>query len=400
MSLQVVRIKGIPIRLHFTLIVVFFLITWTLATYFMPQIYPGLNTIEYWVMGAIGAAVLFISVLLHELAHSIIATRYGLKVRQIVLFIFGGVSDIEEEEQITKDFRKEFKIAVVGPVTSFVLAAIFASVWWGILLSQVNSSGNDTNMAAGGLNVTITMAKGVLFYAAIVNILLGSFNLIPAFPLDGGRILRAGLVKWKKDYDQATKVAVKIGIWISYGFMAFGFFSMLGGSFTGGLWLILIGWFLNNGAQSYLYQREISSVLSGVRLEDIMNTRVISVREGTKVDELLKNYFNQYMKSAFPVLSAEDDILLGMVTLKEVMDVPEYKRQEINVEKIMIPRNSLIVMESNRMADEALVQMTRRHMGKVFVSDKEGKKLLGLISKTDIMNVAAERREYVEAVKR
>src|SRR5918993_176222 len=149
MSLQVVRIKGIPIRLHFTLIVVFFLITWTLATYFMPQIYPGLNTIEYWVMGAIGAAVLFISVLLHELAHSIIATRYGLKVRQIVLFIFGGVSDIEEEEQITK-------------------------------------------------------AKGVLFYAAIVNILLGSFNLIPAFPLDGGRILRAGLVKWKKDYDQAT----------------------------------------------------------------------------------------------------------------------------------------------------------------------------------------------------
>ena len=400
MSLQVVRIKGIPIRLHFTLIVVFLLITWTLATYFMPQIYPGLNTIEYWVMGAIGAAVLFISVLLHELAHSIIATRYGLKVRQIVLFIFGGVSDIEEEVQITKDFRKEFKIAVVGPVTSFVLAAIFASVWWGILLSQVNSSGNDTNTVAGGLNVTIAMAKGVLFYAAIVNILLGSFNLIPAFPLDGGRILRAGLVKWKKDYDQATKVAVKIGIWISYGFMGFGFFSMLGGSFTGGLWLILIGWFLNNGAQSYLYQREISSVLSGVRLEDIMNTKVISVREGTKVDELLKNYFNQYMKSAFPVLSAEDDILLGMVTLKEVMDVPEYKRQEINAEKIMIPRNSLIVMESNRMADEALAQMTRRHIGKVFVSDKEGKKLLGLISKTDIMNVAAERREYVEAVKR
>ena len=157
MSLQVVRIKGIPIRLHFTLIVVFLLITWTLATYFMPQIYPGLNTIEYWVMGAIGAAVLFISVLLHELAHSIIATRYGLKVRQIVLFIFGGVSDIEEEVQITKDFRKEFKIAVVGPVTSFVLAAIFAAVWWGILLSQVNSSGNDTNTVAGGLHVTIAV---------------------------------------------------------------------------------------------------------------------------------------------------------------------------------------------------------------------------------------------------
>lgn len=400
MSMQVVKIKGIPIRLHFTLIVVFFLITWTLAIYFMPLNYPGLNPIEHWIMGAIGAAVLFISVLLHELAHSIVATRYGLKVRQIVLFIFGGVSDIEEEEQITKDFRKEFKIAVVGPVTSFVLAALFASVWWGILLSQASSSGNGSNTAAGGLNVIITMAQGVLFYGAIVNVLLGIFNLIPAFPLDGGRILRAGLVKWKKDYDQATKVSVKIGIWISYGFMGFGFLSMLSGSFTGGLWLILIGWFLNNGAQSYLYEREILYVLSGVRLQDIMNTRVISVREGTKVDELLKSYFNQYMKSAFPVLCAQDDILLGMVTLKEVQDVPEYKRQKINVEEIMIPRNRLIVMESNRMADEALAQMTRRHMGKVFVSDKEGKKMLGLISKTDIMNVAAERRAYVEAVKR
>jgi Zn-dependent protease len=130
------------------------------------------------------------------------------------------------------------------------------------------------------------MAQGVLFYSAIVNILLGAFNLIPAFLLNGGRILRAGLVKWKKDYDQATEVAVKIGVWISYEFMGFGFLSTLSGSFTGGPWLVLIGWFLNNGAQSYLYQKEISSVLSAVRLEDIMNARVISVREGTKVDEL------------------------------------------------------------------------------------------------------------------
>jgi predicted transcriptional regulator len=131
-----------------------------------------------------------------------------------------------------------------------------------------------------------------------------------------------------------------------------------------------------------------------------MNTRVISVREGTKVDELLNSYFNRYMKSAFPVLDAQADILLGMVTLKEVTNVPEYNRQDIQVEDIMIPRDSLIVMEPNRMADEALAQMTRRRMGKVFVSDIEGKKLLGLISKTDIMNVAAERREYAEAVKR
>lgn len=397
MSFQISKIKGIPIRLHFTLIVVFFLIMWTLATSFMPQRYPPnlLSTIEYWIIGAICAVILFISVLLHELAHSIVAIRYGLKVRQIILFIFGGVSDIEEEkEETTKDFRKEFKIAVVGPLTSFAIAAIFAAIWWS--LPQVR-----TVVREPSLNILL-MADGILFYGALANLLLGAFNLIPAFPLDGGRIFRAALVRWKKDYEQATKIAVKVGIWISYGFMGFGFLSILGGSFTGGIWLLLIGWFLNNGAQSYLNQTEISSALSAVRLKDIMNTNIISVREGTKVEELLRSYFHPFMKSAFPVLSrrASDNsnhLLVGMVTLKQATDVPEHKRQEINVEEIMTQKNSLIVMDSNRKADEALMQMSRRHMGKVFVCDDAGN-LVGLISKTDIMNVADERQEYMQTV--
>jgi Zn-dependent protease/CBS domain-containing protein len=400
MSLQVARIKGIPIRLHFTLIVVFFLIMWTLAASFMPQHYPPnlLTTTEYWIMGAIGAAVLFISVLLHELAHSIVAIRYGLKVRQIILFIFGGVSDIEEEkEETTKDFRKEFKIAIVGPLTSFVIAAIFSVIWWS--LPQVNT------LVSVGVHLNILlMADGILFYGSLANLLLGLFNLIPAFPLDGGRVLRAALVKWKRDYEQATKIAVKVGIWISYGFMGFGFLSMVGGSFTGGIWLVLIGWFLNNGAQSYLNQTEISSALSKVRLKDIMNTNIISVREGTKVDKVLANYFSPYMKSALPVLNRRvdgdnDSFLVGMVTLKQAMDVPEYKRQGINVEEIMIPKDSLIVMEPNREADEALMQMTRRHMGKVFICEENGR-FLGLISKTDIMNVVHERQEYIQTIKK
>jgi Zn-dependent protease/CBS domain-containing protein len=352
----------------------------------MPQHYPNLATTEYWIMGTIGAVILFFSILVHELAHSLIAIRYGLKVRQIILFIFGGVSDIDEEKETTENFRKEFKIAVVGPLTSFIIATIFASIWW--LLSQIGPE-------LGEATIIKQMATGVLFYGAIVNTLLGAFNLIPAFPLDGGRILRSALQRWKRDYDQATKIAVKIGIWISYGFMGFGFLSILGGAFIGGIWLILIGWFLNSGAQSYLYQREITSVLSGVRLIDVMNTRVIAVREGTNVDELLRNYFNTYMKSAFPVLNTQGE-LLGMVTLKEVMDVPEDRRHKVKVEEIMMPRKHLIILTPDTKADEALTQMTRRHMGKVFVCDKEGK-LLGLISKTDIMNVVNERKEYVQA---
>lgn len=392
MSLQVTRIKGIPIRLHFTLIVVFFLILWTLATRFMPQLYPNLSQIDYWIMGAAGALILFISVLLHEVAHSLVAIRYGLKVRQIILFIFGGVSEIEEErEETIEDFRKEFKIAVVGPITSFIIASIFAFIWW--VLSQIGVGLEE------GATAIQQMTVGVLFYGALVNTLLGAFNLIPAFPLDGGRILRSALLRWKKDYDQATKIAVKVGIWISYGFMGFGFLSILGGAFLGGIWLILIGWFLNSGAQSYLYQREITSVLSEVRLRDIMNTRVISVTEGTILNELLRNYFNIYMKSAFPVLNVRGE-LMGMINLKELMDVPENKRHEVRVEEIMTPRSSLIILTPDRKADEALMQMTRRHKGKVLVCSGGERKLLGLVSKTDIMNVASERQEYVQASKR
>jgi Zn-dependent protease len=129
LSLEVANIKGIPIKLHFTLVLVSFLVAWTLAVMLMPELYPGLNIFVYWIMGTICAIILFVSVLLHELAHSIVALRYGLKVREIILFIFGGISVIEDQdEEASKDFRKEFKIAVVGPITSFVIAAIFSNV--------------------------------------------------------------------------------------------------------------------------------------------------------------------------------------------------------------------------------------------------------------------------------
>ncbi|MDQ3839054.1 MAG: site-2 protease family protein [Thermoproteota archaeon] len=395
MSVQVTTIKSIPIRLHFTLIVVFFLITWTLAVSFMPQRIPPnlLTEAEYWIMGAIGAAVLFISVLLHELAHSLVALRYGLKVRQIILFIFGGISDIEEEkEETTKDFRKEFQIAVAGPLSSFAISTIFATIWWLVLQAYPTVAGEQSP-----LNIML-IAEGILYYGAIANLLLGLFNLIPAFPLDGGRILRAAMVRWKRDYEQATKIAVRVGIWISYGFMGFGFLSILAGSFTGGIWLVLIGWFLNSGAQSYLMQYELSSVLSKVRIRDIMNTNILSVKEGTKTDAVLRTHFNQYFKSAFPILSTKEEII-GMISLKQILDVPEYKRHQVNVEEIMTPRSDLIVMNSERKADEALMQMSRRHLGKVFVQDNNGK-LVGLISKSDIMNVADEKKEFVEAIEK
>ena len=357
----------------------------------MPQYFPNLTTAQYWIMGAAGAVILFISVFLHELMHSVVAMRYGMKVRQIVLFIFGGVSDISED---TKDFRKEFNIAIAGPAASFAIAAVLAALWWS--LSWIIE---DDGVAAGGMQAAGQVVQGVLLYGAITNALLGAFNLIPAFPLDGGRILRAGLVRWKKSYDEATKIAARVGIAISYGFMGIGFLAMITGAFISGVWILLIGWFLNSGAQSYLAQHELTTMLAGVRLRDIMNTRIIAVPRDTTVDELLKNYFSAYMKSSFPVVDCDDGRrrLAGMVTPKMALDIPDNRRQRTRTEEVMIPAGYLVVMQPDRKADEALMEMTRTHTGKMFVCDVEGT-LLGLVRKTDIMNVASERQDYQKEI--
>lgn len=244
------------------------------------------------------------------------------------------------------------------------------------------------------------IAVGILYYGAFTNVLLGGFNLIPAFPLDGGRILRSALLRWRKDYDQATKVASKIGIGISYGFIGLGFLIMIGGSFISGIWLVFIGWFLNSGAQSYLAQHELTTLLSKVRLGNIMNFKVITVTQDTTVYRLIHEYFNTYSKDSFPVVDDESKThLIGMVTFRDAWNVPNDQRRTVNVRDIMINKSNVIVMNYDRTADEALMQMTRRHMSKVFICDQNGG-LIGLVSKTDIMNAARERKEFSEEMRR
>jgi len=386
MSLQLGHVKGISIRLHFTLIITFFLIDWTLSTYFMPDYVKGLTSADYWIMGSIATVLLFFSILLHELAHSLVATRYGIPVKSITLFIFGGVSDIAKEP---RDFHQEFKMSIVGPLASFGLAAILALLLWLILHSNTNSV---STIAYFG------QIKGILFYGAIVNAMLGVFNLVPAFPLDGGRVLRAGLVRWKKDYHQATKIATTIGVLISYIFMGFGFMVLLGGDFIGGLWIVLIGWFLHSGAQSYMSQFELTTSLKGIIVSNIMNTRIISVKQDASVDFVLKNFFMTSMKSELPVTD-EQGHLLGMITLKGILNVPENQRENVRVQDIMIPPRYLAVMDYHAQAEKALLQMVQKRVGKVFVCDAESK-LLGVVSKTDIIELASERQKYLQTLKK
>jgi Zn-dependent protease/predicted transcriptional regulator len=368
-----------------------------------------------------------------------LSLKYGLKVRQIILFIFGGISDIKEE---TKDYRKEFKIAVVGPITSFALAFIFGLVW--LLLIQfggdsaipaVTSTINDNNLSSeeggtmqgmgrgvGGIGVqyefpVISIISGIMIYASIINALLGLFNLIPAFPLDGGRMLRAGLIKWKKSYTEATRIAVRVGIGISFGLMAFGFITIFTGSTLGGFWFIIIGWFIQSGAQTYLQQHELSTALVGVRLKDIMNSKFISVNQSQTVSEILRDYFNIYRKSEFPVLDAEG-YLVGAITSRQAMGVVENDAGNVKVGEIMTSYRELVIMNENSRADEALKRIYQENQNRVFVCDDKDYniireqymisnnnerlhgnadikiKLLGIVSKTDLLNVASEREEF------
>src|ERR671919_534793 len=376
MSIQVVKIKNIPIKLHFTLIIVFFLIAWTVTANFMPLIFPGLEVYHYWIMGISGAAVLFVSVAVHELAHSIVSLRYGVKVRQIILFIFGGVSDIKEEP---KDYSKEFKIAIVGPLASFIIAGLFAGASWGLF--QLGGE------AAAPMFTQLDMRED----GDVTS--LGDVQQQPA----------------AADTLQFTSPET-ITIRILSGIMVYGaFINILTGSFVGGFWLILIGWFLQSGAQAYLQQYELSNSLSRVRLREIMRTTYTSVSPNTSVKELLTDYFNVYRKSEFPVIDSEKGILLGSVTAKQAMNVSQDVFSSIKVRDIMTPVTELVKMNQDDHAYEALTKMYKANKSRVYVcSDEypkryskgsrdieEGGKIVGIISKTDILNVASENQEYM-----
>ena len=386
MSLQIFTIKKIPIKLHFTLIFVFFLISWTLATGFMPHYYPNLTTSQYWMMGIIGAMILFVSILLHELSHSLLSIRYGIHVNQIILFIFGGISEMKDE---TKEFKKEFKIAVVGPITSYALSGLFWILF--ILVSFLND--NQQNIGN-----SLSSVEGILLYSSMVNLIIGSFNLIPAFPLDGGRMLRAGLTKWKNDFDLATGIASKIGIAISFGIIGLGFIAILKGSFLSGFWLIIIGWFINSGAQTYLDQNELSTRVKGIKLREIMNINFIAVNPDLKMSELIRDYFNVYWKSAFPVING-DKRLVGMITTDVISKKNRIENEDKKVSEMMIPVSELIVMSPDKEVNDALKQLFRKRMSRVFIEDKQSH-LVGLVSKSDILHLAQERKEFLQSSKK
>jgi Zn-dependent protease len=301
-SLNLGKILGIPIRLHVSWFLIAILITWTLAAGYFPQEYPGWPAANYWLIGGITALLFFASVLIHELGHSVLALREKVPVKSITLFIFGGVAKIGREPPTA---GAEFRIAIAGPLSSLGLAALFGGL--GAALA------NNATLAAP------------LAYLGRINLLLAVFNMIPGFPLDGGRVLRAALWAFGGSFQNATKWASRAGRAVAYGFILVGVGQiLLGGSFLNGLWIAFIGWFLNNAAESSYQQVRLRDMLRGVQARSVMTQECLTIPSGLSVDRLIEDHVLNGGQRCFFV--ADNGSMEGLITLHNLRSVPRQQR--------------------------------------------------------------------------
>ncbi|HEU66011.1 MAG TPA: site-2 protease family protein [Chloroflexi bacterium] len=357
-SLRLVRIAGIDIGIHYTWVFIFVLLSVSLAVGFFPQLYPGWDRVTYWITGVVAALLLFVSVLLHELAHSLVAKARGIPVHSITLFILGGVSNLEEEPEKPK---VELVMAIVGPLASIALAGIC----WGLLQLVEDRQ---------------SPLAGMLTYLALINAILAAFNLLPGFPLDGGRVLRS--IIWEKTGSlvRATNIAATVGRFMGWGFIAFGLFQILAGN-LGGLWLAFIGWFLSSAADASRREITAREQLSGVRVKEVMATSPTTISPDTTVAELISNTFRRQLSRAVPV--CQNDQVMGIVTVTDVKELPREKWEETPVREIMI-REPLHSVSPEDDLNTALRIITKHDVNQVLVMD--GTRCAGLVTRADILN--------------
>lgn len=365
-SLRLGRIAGIEIGIHYTWLFAFALIVWSLAEGFFPSSFPGWSRVAYWTTGVAAALLLFVSVLVHELAHSFVARARGLKVQGITLFIFGGVSNLGGEAASAKD---EFAIALVGPLTSLALSGAF----WG--LTQV-AGDPDAPLAA------------VLFYLSFINLMLAGFNLLPGFPLDGGRVLRSILWGTTGNMARATRIATATGQAFGWLLIAFGMFQVLGGSFLGGLWIAFIGWFLISAADSSRREAAMREQFHDVRVREVMQPEPDTVSPQTTVEELVQEWFLQKGRRALPV--SEDGRLVGIVTLTDVKGLPQQRWHQARVAEIM-SRDPLYSVAPDDDLGVALRLLAEHNLNQVLVL--QDSKLVGLLSRADVIRYLQLRQE-------
>ena len=353
-------VLGFEIRIDYSWFVIFFLVLWSFSAGVFPAQYPELSSGAYLAMGAIGTLLFFASLLAHELSHSVVARAKGIPVEGITLFIFGGMARTSMESETPED---ELAIAGVGPLASLVIAALFGGIWW---------IGNRL-----GWSATVT---GVSLYVGYLNVILAVFNLLPGFPLDGGRLFRGLAWKFTGNLTKATRWASNGGKLLGYLLMGLGILQTFAGAVMGGLWMLFIGWFLRGAAEASYTQHVLQRLLEGIRADTVMTSDPETVTPDVSLRRLVEERFLKRRYQSFPVV--EDGRLVGLITLKQVKDVPREAWDERTAGDTMTPVEDGIVVEpSTRMTD---VLQTMQTSGTRRLLVASGSRLEGIISSTDI----------------
>lgn len=366
------RVGGIPVGMNWSLLVVFVLITLTLAEGFSETV-SGYPDALYWVVGLTATLLFYASLLAHELAHSVVARRAGLPVQGITLWLFGGVSQLGGEAASPEDL---LRISVVGPLTSMGLGLGFSAV--AVLIALT-----------GGPHLLV-VACGWL---GGINLFLALFNLAPAAPLDGGRVLTALLWRHHGDRVRAVVSATRAGMVFGYVLIGIGVLVFFGGGGIGGLWFVFLGWFVLTAARAEATHVQLRDALAGVRVADVMTAHPIVAPASSTVEEIFEQYALRYRFSAFPLISADGDVE-GLVTLSRLKAVPPERRTTTTVRDIACPMSDVPVAAPEEPIVDLLGRMTGATDGRALVfSDGQ---LAGLVSPTDIsrtVSLAAFRPE-------
>ncbi len=365
-SWKITKIIGIDIYIDSSWFVIFILFTWALATSYFPQQYADWQALQYWLIGIFTSFSMFASVLVHELAHSLVAKLQGEEVRRITLFILGGVAQITEEP---KKPWKELTMALVGPSASVVLAVGF------FILSFFLSGVSEP-------------LKASFLYLAIINFVLAVFNLLPGFPMDGGRVLRALIWQATGNLKMATRIASRVGQVVAFLLIFLGIFQILRGN-LGGFWLIFVGWFLHSAAVRGYQQVTVESALKGVQAKELMREDFERISGSTLVQELVDNYILHKRERVF--LVEDSGILQGIVCLEDVKATSREKWSEMTVSEIMTPKEKLEAVSPEDDGNKILNSLTAKEIHQVPVV--ENGKVTGIICRSDILRYIQLRSE-------
>jgi Zn-dependent protease/predicted transcriptional regulator len=361
-GLKIGHIFGIPIYLHPSWLIIFVLITLMLGMQFTAQ-HPKWSPAEHWALGIATSLLFFASVIFHEVSHSVVALHYKLPVKSITLFVFGGLSAIEREPP---NAGQEFKMAIAGPVSSLFLAGVFFVIW---------RYGHFGEFVAG-----------MSYWLFEINLILGIFNLVPGFPLDGGRVLRGIIWGITKDYRKASQIASKSGQFIAYLMIFAGIWQALEGNWIGGIWLAFIGWFLLEAAKETFMQVALRDTLEGLHTEDVMSREIPTVPRDISIDD----YIHQVLRTgrrAHIVIGG--DRPSGLVSLQSARHVPREEWVSTSVQAVMVPMDKVQAAKPDEPLLEVLQRMQSTDINQMpVVSDGH---IVGMIGRDSILQVLHTR---------